>query len=856
MDLFLEIRKRRTWLIVAIVVLFVTLATRGILVNQTDTMIRIEGATLETLSLSPQPTLSSVDLDRSKWNVTTGNADLANLNRTLSISAGTGIATYPTVVVAETTGLHVNASQTPFVYANVTCNLGSQWLMAIGWPGWNTTYGPQVVDNLSRYPYLSAGLETKFGLIWFNANYPNYSVDCTGRPQWLKIDALGQLAKYGMGNLPLVGGIQLKQVLLASSPVHPTIRISSIQAQKSPAYYLIPSGANASALVDGSIVFVTHSVGHLLVEGWFPTRTYVQYSLSATLGTEYAVFGALKHAGTIALIRTPFVFSHSTVSSVGTFVDFVSPKFPGDNVEPLGSLNATLVDGDFVLLFVPLAGYSVSEVHIGFLQSSWSRLPFADFASFFSRPVVGPSVAFNSGLILIIMAVALPSVGTGFLLFLSYRKMLPDSNRVFVLISVVSLLIRLAIAPIAASNDTENFAAVASIYYSTGAIASEWVSLPGFVYIQMITYFPYGLMRQLGFSDVSYLALPIFMVENVIVKLPAIFADIAMGYFIFKVAKRAYSASGSIISGLYLLSPLTIYVSSVYGQFDGIFILLTTLALFYGVRKRDSIKGGVLHGASALVLPVGLAAWIPTAFSRFVRREWQALGRAMVTATVILALGLTPVLLDTRSPVVLTSSERLLHAIPGESVVEGTFQFSAMGITYWSSIGYGLTYRFLLQLIGISAGSLVYPIGAVVGGALLTLLQFRKTSRTSDPGKEFVGSLTYLLAMIVLFQLTYPTIFLQFAVWVVAPLFVLHSISRRKVFGVLALAFSFLAGGLYVIFVDNPIARATGVTSYTLMAPTTLNQIWAAVGLAYSILLSFLLVVLVRDLYSRPGIKA
>src|SRR5207248_1359784 len=158
---FLKVRKRRTWLIIAIIVLVVMIAARGVLVNQTDTMTRIEGATLETLSLSPQPTLSSVDLDRSNWNVTTGNADLANLNRTLSISARTDAAVYPIVVVAETTGFSVNVSQTPFVYANVTCNIGYRWLVAIGWPGWNTTYGPQVVANLSHYPYLSAGLETK-----------------------------------------------------------------------------------------------------------------------------------------------------------------------------------------------------------------------------------------------------------------------------------------------------------------------------------------------------------------------------------------------------------------------------------------------------------------------------------------------------------------------------------------------------------------------------------------------------------------------------------------------------------------------------------------------------------------------
>src|SRR2546428_1629415 len=266
MNLFLHLQKRRVLLIVAFVILVAVFSARGLLLNQTDTMVRIDGATLETMSTAPQPSLLSVNLDNSHWNVTTINADLSNLNRTLSISARTETASYPLVVVTETTGLLVNVSETPFIYVNLTCNLGSQWLVAIGWPGWNTTYGPQVVNNISHFPYLAAGLETKFGLVWFNANYPDYSVDCTGRPQWLRIDALGQLTTYGMRNLPIVGGIQVKQVLLSSSPVPPTIRVSSIQAQESPAYNLIPSRAKASPLADGSVVFVTHSLRSLLSE--------------------------------------------------------------------------------------------------------------------------------------------------------------------------------------------------------------------------------------------------------------------------------------------------------------------------------------------------------------------------------------------------------------------------------------------------------------------------------------------------------------------------------------------------------------------------------------------------------------
>ena len=840
-------------MVVIVLIVLILLATRGILTNQTDTMIRIDGQSFDTFSQSPQQPGSNVSLDALSWNLTSKNGILSDDNGKLLVSSYPNHPNSTVTVVAETIGLGINLTETPVIYVNASCDLGTQWIVSIGWPGWNPVNGSEIVENLSSYPYLYAGLETKYDIIWLNSNYPSSSNPCTDRPQLLRINALNELSELGLSNLPEISGLQVKQVIPSGLQGPMTIYVSSIFSQTEPAFYeSVPSDGTTSALVDGSIVFTSDSTRSLLKEGWYPTRTYLRYSMNAASGTEYVIFEAMKVNSTLLLVRDPFIFRHTTSSvSIGTFVDFVSPNLPRSNLEPLASLSSNLSNGDMALLFTPITNGTITKVTLEFVQKAWSELPFGGMRQTFSLPVPSNEVLVGRGIELLLLTVITPVALLATLGVLLLRnKPLRSRNALFLVIAA-GLVLRLLAAPFYSSNDTENFAAVSSIYYSVGALASEWVSLPGFVYLQTINYLPYALLRQVGFGDFTYLAQPIFVIESLVIKIPAILADLGIAYFLYKIAKGMYPDQAKLIVGLYLLNPLTVYVSGVYGQFDGIFSLLVLLGLYYTVARHNIRKGGVLLGASSLILPVGFAAIFPQSLELLKRKNWKGFLLLGGISLSTLVLGILPIVFESRSPIILTSEERFLHAIPGESIVEGSFPFSVYGLGLWSSIGYGLNYRFLLQLWGYSVGSAIYPIGAGLGFLALTFLLLRASKGEASGSTRFSTSLLYFLGVVALFQLTYPTVFLQFAVWVAVFTLATYTVTRKPAFLASFLGSSLLAGIPYVAFVDSPVAKATGIPSVLILNATDTNIIWSVIGVTYSVIMAIILCLSIRGLVSR-----
>ncbi len=847
--------KRRVTVVMITLIVLIVLSTRGNLTNQTDTMIRIDGRSFDTFSPNSRQSASNISLESSRWNVTTKDGILSNSDGRIRISSDPNNSNSTAVIVAETIGLGINLTETPVMYVNASCDLGTQWIISIGWPGWNPVNGSQIIENLSSYPYLYAGLETKYDTIWLNSNYPSSSNTCTDRPQLLRIDALNQLSEFRLSKISEISGIQVKQVIPSALQGPFSVYVSSIFAQAEPTFYTnVASSGTTTALLDGSIVFKSNSTRSLLAEGWYPTRTYVQYSTYAPTGTNYVIFEAMKVNGTLVLVRDPFVFGHTTSGvSIGTFVDFVSPNLPQLNIEPLASLSWNMANGDVAFLFTPITNQRIANVTLEFVQSSWSRLPFGGVRQIFSLPVPSNEVLLGQGIDMLLLTIITPTAFFVTLAILLLRNKPLRSRNALFLVLVVGVSIRLIAAPFYSSNDTENFAAVSSIYYSVGALASEWVSLPGYVYMQTINYLPYALLRQVGLGDFEYLAQSIFIIESLVVKIPAILADLGISYFLYKIAKRTYPDKATTIVGLYLLNPLTVYVSGVYGQFDGIFSLLVLLTLYYTVARNDIKKGGILLGSSSLVLPVGVAAFFPYAFELSRRRKWREISLFFGISIGTLALGILPILFESRSPIILTSEERFLHAIPGESIVEGSFSFSVYGINLWTSIGYGLNYRFLLQLWRYAVGSVVYPIGAGLGFLTLTLLLLRASKHEETSSRRISSALMYFLSVVALFQLTYPTVFLQFALWVVVFTLATYAVTRNSAFLACFFSTSLLAGIPYVMFVDNFIAKATGISSILIVDATDTNTIWAIIGVTYSVIMAVILFLTVRGLVKRTN---
>lgn len=72
-----------------------------------------------------------------------------------------------------------------------------------------------------------------------------------------------------------------------------------------------------------------------------------------------------------------------------------------------------------------------------------------------------------------------------------------------------------------------------------------------------------------------------------LIKLPAIIVDLLSGFFIYKLAqKKLGDAIGALFAALYLINPAVILNSSLWGQVDTVYTLLTVLMIYLVSEKR------------------------------------------------------------------------------------------------------------------------------------------------------------------------------------------------------------------------------------------------------------------------------
>src|ERR1700722_6882434 len=80
-----------------------------------------------------------------------------------------------------------------------------------------------------------------------------------------------------------------------------------------------------------------------------------------------------------------------------------------------------------------------------------------------------------------------------------------------------------------------------------------------------------------------------YTVMRMLVKLPAIFADLWVGVMLFAIVRR-FAATGVALAAaaIYLFNPATIYISASWGQVDSISGGLALLAIYLLLRSEDS----------------------------------------------------------------------------------------------------------------------------------------------------------------------------------------------------------------------------------------------------------------------------
>ncbi len=111
--------------------------------------------------------------------------------------------------------------------------------------------------------------------------------------------------------------------------------------------------------------------------------------------------------------------------------------------------------------------------------------------------------------------------------------------------------------------------------------------------------------------------------EWLLIKLPSILADLGIGYFIYNAARKTYSSkNATLIASLFVINPLVILNSSLWGQVDSILTLFCLMSVYFIAEKRYGasfytfVAAFLIKPQASFFAPVILFALIEDIFLR------------------------------------------------------------------------------------------------------------------------------------------------------------------------------------------------------------------------------------------------
>lgn len=187
--------------------------------------------------------------------------------------------------------------------------------------------------------------------------------------------------------------------------------------------------------------------------------------------------------------------------------------------------------------------------------------------------------------------------------------------------------------------DMTNFSAWATHAAEVGIpdfyISGMWADYPpGYIYVLYLA----GLLAKLFGASMGT---PVF---NVLIKLPAILADLGSAYIIYRLARKQWDERTSLFLGaLMALNPLSWFDSAIWGQMDSVLALMTLGALWYFVQGKKHwcavlFVAGVLVKPQMLIFgPILLVAYVKDIVEQ-PRQGWKDLGVSVLAGVGTLVL--------------------------------------------------------------------------------------------------------------------------------------------------------------------------------------------------------------------------
>ncbi len=201
------------------------------------------------------------------------------------------------------------------------------------------------------------------------------------------------------------------------------------------------------------------------------------------------------------------------------------------------------------------------------------------------------------------------------------------SKIVIIILILIALAVRVYLAPRSAGSDITQFYGFGGTMLHHGvdfynyATTSHWKQ-EGWPYPWPYNYGPVfayllGLLRALHLGTVEYFwdtsGYHVYVSSPWIVAVKAfcIAADVGIAVLLYRMGSRR--ALGIMAAAFYLFNPMVIYVSSIYGMFDGLAILSLIFGLYLMKRGRNGLGYGLIGFSLAvkqtMLFPVLAVLW-------------------------------------------------------------------------------------------------------------------------------------------------------------------------------------------------------------------------------------------------------
>jgi hypothetical protein len=298
---------------------------------------------------------------------------------------------------------------------------------------------------------------------------------------------------------------------------------------------------------------------------WYLNRINIGVSMQGSTNLVFAIYlfdGPLLHGSTTA---SGIVYNPITAFSEYTFYPNIQPKvFP----ELLPKSNASIV-------FVAGSG-SIQDVDVSYVNFIF--LPTKENPNVSQQSIALLYVYFIFFLFLLPLGIAILVFREFF-----FRETVGKSTVISVLLAGV--VCRLALAATTAHVFDMNVMLASTrgwVQFGT-RLGSLGPTLPLTFFLYWIGYSPYSLLQVAGFQDINFLGHAAGLAEGIFVKLFPMVMDILTFFLLlrFKPGGRPF-----VWATFYLLNPLAIFISSVWGQYEAATMTFIVWATYCMSRQK------------------------------------------------------------------------------------------------------------------------------------------------------------------------------------------------------------------------------------------------------------------------------